>query len=74
MLWPMDLKTYTADPARKAALIARTGINPQYLYQIATGRRKAGPVLAGRIAEATDNEVSREELRPDYFGNAKSAA
>lgn len=33
----MDLLTFISDPARKAALSARTGTSPAYLWQIATG-------------------------------------
>ena len=33
----MDLLTFISDPGRKAALAARTGASPAYLWQIATG-------------------------------------
>lgn len=38
------------------------------LYMIAKGHKLAGPKLAGRIEEATSQEVTRHDLRPDVFG------
>lgn len=71
----MDLQTYIADPARKAALALACGTTPQYLWQIATGWRgkRAGHELAKRIEQATNGEVTRHDLRPDIFGLAPIA-
>lgn len=69
----MDLKTYTDDPERRAMLLAAVGIHPQYLYQIASGRRKASALLAGQIADATGGTVTRQDLRPDVFGPPPAA-
>lgn len=66
----MDLKTYIADPKRKASLAIATGADPQWLWQIATrwkGKR-ASAELAVAIETATTGDVPRNELRPDIFG------
>lgn len=75
----MDLATYIKDPQRKADLAALIDSSGDYLYQIATERRKASPALAVKIDAATERlgpeKVSKESLRPDIWGdqNAKAA-
>jgi len=64
----MDLNTYVADTARRRALATAVNSNPDYLWQVATGRRKASPSLAKAIEAATDGEVSRASIRPDLWG------
>ncbi len=75
----MDLKTYISDTQRRADLAAVVGTIPDYLYQIATHRRKASPRLAIDIEAATTRlgpeRVSKESLRPDIWGDpAREAA
>jgi DNA-binding transcriptional regulator YdaS (Cro superfamily) len=57
-----------------AQIATDAGCSPQTLYLIARGHKKAGPVLARRIESATRGEVSRELLRPDYFGSSQREA
>lgn len=59
--------TATATCPVIAKVAADAGCSPLTLYMIARGHKPAGPILAGRIAHATDNAVSREVLRPDIF-------
>lgn len=61
----MDLTSYISAPERKASLAAAIGANPNYLYQVATGRRRASEALALSIESATSGAVTCEELRPD---------
>lgn len=53
-----------------AFIAGKSGCSPATLYMIASGHKKAGPKLSARIEAATDNEVSRHDLRPDIFGPA----
>ena len=73
----MDLATYIKDTQRKADLAALVGTIPDYLYQIATGRRKASPRLAMAIDAATERlgpeKVSKESLRSDLWGDKQAA-
>lgn len=64
----MTLSEYIADTDRRRLLADAAGTIPDYLWQIATKRRKASPALARRIETATAGEVSRYELRPDVYG------
>lgn len=61
----MDLKTYVADTTRRVELARLLDTAPEYLYQIGTGRRRAGPKLAMRIEAATG--ISRSLIRPDIY-------
>lgn len=70
----MDLLEYIGDRTRRAQLAADTNSSPDYLWQIATGRRKAGAMLALSIHEATAGKVSKQTLRPDIFGAPPKAA
>lgn len=67
----MDLNTYIADIARRRALAEALGRNPVYLWQIATGRRRASTDLAQAIERATANlgpeTVTKASLRPDVW-------
>ena len=63
----MNLAAFLERADRKAlARVLKT--HEGYLYQIATGRRKPGPVMARRIHEATLGVVTLESLRPDVWG------
>lgn len=65
----MNLKQYiTQNGCGSAARLAKAvGMNPLYLSQITTGRRKPSAAMAGRIAKATGFQVSLESLRPDIY-------
>jgi DNA-binding transcriptional regulator YdaS (Cro superfamily) len=67
MLGPMNLAAFLERADRKL-LAAKLQTHEGYLYQIATGRRKPGPVMARRIHEATLGVVTLESLRPDVWG------
>lgn len=54
------------------SVAAQAGTTPAYLWQIATGVRKASPKLAKAIEAATGGKVSKRELRPDIWGNGNS--
>lgn len=65
----MSLDAYIANSEKRADLAQKLGTNPQYLWQIATGwrGRRASPAMAQRIEEATQGEVTKEQLRPDIW-------
>lgn len=67
----MDLNTFIADTDRRRALAERLKKNPSYLWQIATGRRRASTDLAQQIeretAELGPEQVPKESLRPDVW-------
>jgi len=64
------LADYIENMDRRKALAAAVGSDPDYIWQIATGRRKASFKLAQRIHDETSGEVSKHILRPDIFGEA----
>lgn len=64
----MDLHTYIADTGRRRSLAEGVNANPDYLWQIATGRRNASTSLATAIEAFTEGEVTRASLRPDVWG------
>lgn len=64
----MKLADYISDMARRAELARAVDSNPDYLWQVATDRRKASHTLARNIEAATHGQVTRFELRPDIFG------
>lgn len=64
---------YIEDIPRRRKLADDVGTVPEYLWQIATGRRDASPRLAILIDEATNGAVSKAELRPDIFGDRAAA-
>ena len=49
----MSLFAYISNLRRRADLAAACATSPDYLYQVATGRRRASPRLAERIEEST---------------------
>jgi DNA-binding transcriptional regulator YdaS (Cro superfamily) len=68
----MDLLEYISDSSRRADLATATASNPDYLWQIATGRRRASPALAQAIA--ANCPVTKVSLRPDIWEPKKKAA
>lgn len=71
----MDLLTYISDMGQRKTLAEKCGTSPEYLWQVATGWRDRKPStdLAKKIEEATAGEVTRQELRPDVFGELADA-
>lgn len=64
----MTFPEYIADPARRKALAEAVECNADYLWQIATKRRKASPKLVQKIEAATGHQFTRYDLRPDVYG------
>lgn len=59
-----------ADMDRRRQLAEMTDTNPSYLWQVATGRRRASPDLAREIESAAaelGEDVRKETLRPDLW-------
>ena len=50
-------------------LARRIGCAKGTLYMIATGHKRAGPKMARAIEQATEGAVTRQDLRPDIFGD-----
>jgi DNA-binding transcriptional regulator YdaS (Cro superfamily) len=44
------------------------GCTPQQVGRLVRGSRQASPRMARLIEQATNGTVTREELRPDIFG------
>ena len=65
----MTLTEYFATEPRgaKMEMAEYLGISATWLSLLMSGRKRASPLLAIRIEEATQQLVSREELRPDLF-------
>lgn len=67
----MDLHTYIDDMGRRRDLAAATNTSPDYLWQIATRRRRASTDLAQAIERYTTvngpETVSKASLRPDVW-------
>lgn len=68
----MNLLEYISDRIRRAKLAADTGSSPDYLWQVATGRRRASIELAKLIQRKTRGLVSRGSLRPDAWPTPSS--
>lgn len=66
----MTLLEYIADMERRRELADGVDSNPDYLWQIATGRRNASTDLAKAIHDFTKGEVSRASIRPDVWDEA----
>lgn len=68
------LVAYISDSAKAKKLAADAGTSTDYLYQIATGRRRASvgeKGLCDRIVKHAGGRVTRNDLRPDVFGAAE---
>ncbi len=62
----MNLIDYiSASRGRATELAKRLNVSAAYISQIASGYRKASPVMAVQIEEATNGDVSRKDSRPD---------
>jgi len=74
----MDLHQFISEPTRRAALAAATDSNPDYLWQVATGRRRASTALAKEIETASaaigPEPVPRWSVRPDVWEPPAAAA
>ena len=51
----------------KAEMASYLKITPTWMSLLIAGRRKASPMLALAIEEATGGLVTKQELRPDIF-------
>lgn len=63
----MNLREYIRDSERRKALVADVERNSAYLYQVATGRRRASTDLAQAIEKHTKGKVAKHSLRPDVW-------
>lgn len=65
----MTLTEYFKTDVRgaKAEMASHLKITPTWMSLLIAGRRKASPVLALAIEEATGGLVTKQELRPDIF-------
>jgi DNA-binding transcriptional regulator YdaS (Cro superfamily) len=74
----MDLLSYIEDMGRRRELAEATGTSPDYLWQIATDRRRASTDLAKAIDEHTSKaegmHVEKGTLRPDVWPPREAAA
>lgn len=55
-------------------IAADAGTSAEYLLQLAYGHSRASYRMAFRLEAATQNGVTRHDLRPDIFGLAPQAA
>lgn len=65
----MTLNEYFSSGGRGSAkdLAEKLVISSPYLFQIASGLRKASPTRAVQIEKATNGLVTRKDLRPNDF-------
>lgn len=65
----MTLTEYFKTDVRgaKAEMALHLKITPTWMSLLIAGRRKASPVLALAIEDATGGLVTKQELRPDIF-------
>ena len=74
----MDLLTFIDNSIRRRDLAGSTSSSPDYLWQIATGRRRASPALAQANERETERigpeRVPKESLRPDIWPLAEPSA
>lgn len=74
----MDLRTYAEQNGGTgkrgcpvlARLAADIGCSPETLYMIGAAHKRASGTLARSISDATCEQVSGSDLRPDIFGPA----
>lgn len=66
----MDAKSFIAKHGKEAAqrVAERAGTKFVYLTQIASGHRKPSHKLAKALVDASNDEMTLTELRPDIFG------
>ncbi len=53
----------------QSALAKKVGSSTGYLRLVFNGYKKAGFLLAQRLEEETDGAVTKDQLRPDIYGN-----
>ncbi len=70
----MEISDLATDMKARIRLAKKAETDQAYLWQIATGRRKASHKLCKRIEKATRNKITRHDLRPDIYGPAPKAA
>lgn len=70
----MKLSEFMAEASaeRREEVAQKAETTVAYLYQLAGGHRAASALLARRIENATDGEVTRADLRPDIFDDIAS--
>lgn len=61
----MNLSDYIADPDRRAELASALKCSPDYLYQVATERRRGRAEFVADIVRATRGMVTVAEIWPD---------
>ena len=68
----MDLKEFTKVYGyRELERVAEAaGSNLGYARQILHGHRRPGPALAKSLEKASGGRLSRQQLRPDIWGDA----
>jgi len=74
---PMNILSYATSRGgtgkRDCPVIQTTaveaGCSSGTLYMIAMGHKRPSALLAGAIEQATNSAVTRQELRPDVFGD-----
>jgi len=66
----MDMRSYLlgVSPEKREEVAKEADTSVAYLFQLAGGHRKASPDLARSIQSATNGAVTKEELRPDIWG------
>ena len=70
----MELREYLDQGHASASQIGEAcGVRVQTIGRVANGRRDASPQLAIRVERATGGAVTRQELRPDIFGEPVAA-
>lgn len=57
----------TLSQSERQSLAANANTSTQYIYQIATGRRKPGAVTIAKLKGA-DPRITDSMLRPDLYG------
>ena len=71
----MTLSEYFSTEPRGAKLemAEHLGITPTWLSLLMSGRKRASPLLCVKIEEATQQLVTRKELRPTFHKNESLA-
>lgn len=65
----MKLFWDTLTRSEQSALAVRVGSSCGYLRLVFNGHKKAGFSLAKRLEEETGGAVTKNQLRPDIYGN-----
>lgn len=69
----MTLKEWFASQPRgtQTELAKKLGVSKTWMTLVTNGHQAPGPELAVMIHQLTGGAVTREELRPDLFGEIK---